>query len=141
MKGVAGIYLSPLGSLALGTVANLTLPTIGENVQCQLMDETNKNLFFTGQQCKSYDYGDGIASCKRFTSQGLMQGKYYIALTNDNYVQGIDVNVKVSAIIEHKKFKDEVYIEKQVNPKYEKQIVKEPVISTKELPVTFDYKG
>lgn len=140
-KGVAGMYLSPLGSLAVGTVTDLMLPTIGENVAYGLLDEANKNLFYAGQQCKGFDFGDGIASYKRFTSQNLMQGKYFVTLSNDNYMEGINVNVKVSAIIEHKKFKDEVYIEKQVNPKYEKQIVKEPVVSTKELPVTFDYKG
>lgn len=141
VKGVAGLYLSPLGSLALGTVTNLMLPTIGENVGYSLVDETNKNLFYAGQQYKGFDFGDGIASYKRFTSQGLLPGKYFVILTNDNKFFPINVNVKVSAIIEHMKYKDEVYIEKQLTPKYEKQIIKEPIISTKELPVTFDYKG
>jgi hypothetical protein len=141
VKGIASMTLSPLGGLALGTLTSLILPTMGENVDYRLVDETNKNLIYAGQQCRVFDFGNGVAGCKRFTNQGVLQGKYYVILVNDNYVQGIDVNVKVSAIIEHTKYKDEIYTEKVTSPKYEKQIVKEPIITTKEFPVIYDYKG
>ena len=140
VNGFASMTLSPLGGLALGTMTNLILPSNGEDVSYGLVNEINKNLFYSGQQYKGYDFGKGIAGFKRFTDSTMLQGTYFVVMSNDNYMQGIDVNVKVSAIIEHKKFKDEVYTEKLVNPKYEKQIIKEPVISTRELPVTFDYR-
>jgi hypothetical protein len=140
VKGFAGTALTPIGAIALGTATNLILPSMGEDVSYGLVDEINKNLFYSGLQYKGFDFGKGVAGYKRFTNDSMLQGTYFVVMSNDNIMQGIDVNVKVSAIIEHKKFKDEVYIEKQVNPKYEKQIIKEPVINTRELPVTFDYK-
>ena len=61
-------------------------------------------------------------------------------MKNDNYVQAIDVNVKISAIVEHKKYKTESYIDTQITPKYGKKIVSEPTITTRKFPATFDYK-
>jgi hypothetical protein len=55
-------------------------------------------------------------------------------------VQPIDVNVKVSAIIEHIKYKNENYTDRVITPRYEKKIVKEPQINTAKVPVTFDMK-
>jgi len=61
-------------------------------------------------------------------------------LANDNYVQPIDVNVKVSAIIEHTKYKDEAYMDRVITPKYEKRVVNEPKVNTRTIPVTSDYE-
>ncbi|HRB73302.1 MAG TPA: hypothetical protein PK776_15825, partial [Flavobacterium sp.] len=105
-----------------------------------LVNEENKKLYLQGKPIKSYDFGKGIATSKRFTEPGMLQGKFYVMLKNDNYVQPIDVNVKVSAIIEHKKFKEETYMDKQISPKYEKKILSEPNIVTRKFPATFDYK-
>ena len=137
-NGIAGLYTTPLGALAVGTVTSLILPSNGEDVSYSVVDEANKNLFMANTQYMGYDHGKGIAGYKRFTDQGLMQGTFFIVMSNDNYLQGIDVNVKVSVIVEHKKFKDEVYFEEQLSPKYEKQTIKEPIVTVREFPVTFD---
>jgi hypothetical protein len=140
VQGAATMFTSPLGGIAAGAVTNLVLPTNGEDVEYALANEQNKKLFVQGKPYKSFDNGKGIAAYKRFTDTGLLQGKYYVLLANDNYVQSLDVNVKVSAIIEHIKYKDEVYSDRVISPRYEKKIVKEPQIITSKVPVTSTYK-
>lgn len=138
VQGIAGLTLSPLGAFALGAVTNLSLPTIGEDVSYALVNETNKELYSSGAKYKSYDYGKGIAGYKKFTDSNL-QGSYYILLTNDNIIQGIDVNIKVSAIIEYIKYKDQTYNDIELKPRYEKQIFREPIFSTRIAAVTADH--
>ncbi|MCL9804481.1 hypothetical protein NAT51_03045 [Flavobacterium amniphilum] len=138
VKSIAGLTTSPLGALALGAVTDLALPSTGEDVAYGLVDETNKDLFFSGKQYRGFDFGKGIGGYKSFTNQNVLQGKYYIVLSNDNLMQGIDANIKVSAIVEHKKFKDEKYTEYKITPIYEKKILKEPIIKTTKIPVNFD---
>lgn len=141
VSGAASIALTPLGAIAAGAVTNLILPTIGEDVSYGLVDDVNRDLFYAGAEYRGYDFGKGVAGYKRFTDPNLTQGKFHVILTNDNYVQGIDVNIKVSAIIEHKKYVDEPYTDMQVKPRYEKKIITEPKISTRKFPTTYDYKG
>lgn len=140
VQGATTIFTSPLGGIAAGAVTNLALPSIGEDVEYALVNEENKKLFLQDKPIKSYDFGRGVATFKRFTESGMLQGKFYVMLKNDNYVQPIDVNVKVSAIVEHKKFKDETFMDRQINPKYGKKIITEPNIVTRKFPATFDYK-
>lgn len=140
VQGATTIFSSPLGGIAAGAVTNMVLPSIGEDVEYFLVNEENKKLFLEEKPIKAYDLGKGIAAYKRFTENNLLQGKYFIMLKNDNYVQPIDVNVKVSAIVEHKKYKNETYTDKQITPKYAKKIVSEPTISTRKFPAIFDYK-
>ena len=140
VQGATAIFSSPLGGIAAGAITNLALPTNGEDVEYALTNEANTKLFLEGKPYKSFDKGKGIAAYKRFTDAAMLQGKYNVALANDNFVQAIDVNVKVSAIIEHVKYKDEVYMDRIISPKYEKKIVTEPKITTRTIPVTFDYR-
>lgn len=135
VQGAATYFTTPLGGIAAGAATNLMLPTNGEDVEYALVNEANSKLFATGKAFKSYDSGKGIAAYKRFTDADMLQGKFFMVLANDNLVQPIDVNVKVSAIIEHIKYKDETYADRQVTPRYEKRLVKEPVINTRNVPV------
>lgn len=136
----AGIILTPLGALAAGTLTDLMLPTIGEDVRYGLVDETNKGYFMGGMEFRGYDFGKGVAGYKKFTDKGMCQGKFYVVLYNDNYMQGIDVNVKVSAIIERKVYKVVEYTDIQSTPRYEKRIIKDPILKARKFPATFDYK-
>jgi hypothetical protein len=140
VKGATAYFTTPLGGIAAGAVTNLLLPTNGEDVEYALVNEANCKLFTDGKACKSFDSGKGIAVYKRFTDTGMLQGKYYVALANDNYVQPIDVNVKVSAIIEHIKYKDEKYTDTVITPRYETRQVQRQQLTLKKIPVTFDYK-
>lgn len=65
----------------------------------------------------------------------MCQGTHYICLSNDNIVQGINVTVKVSAIIETVKYEDQPDDIPIVIPKTEKQIFSDPKINTYTLPV------
>ncbi|MEW5676051.1 hypothetical protein ABGT15_07030 [Flavobacterium enshiense] len=139
VQGVASYFSTPLGGIAAGAITNLALPSNGEDVEYALVNEENKKLFMEEKPAKSYDFGKGIAAYKRFTEPNLLQGKYFVMMKNDNYVQSIDVNVKISAIMEHKKYKTETYTDTQITPKYSKKIVSEPTIVTRKILVTSDY--
>jgi hypothetical protein len=80
-------------------MADLLTPTLGEDVIYAIADETNKSFFLAGYSYRTYDNGKGIAGYKKFTHPSLCQGKFYICLSNDNYMQGIDAHVRVSAWI------------------------------------------
>lgn len=140
VQGATTMFTSPLGGIAAGAITNLVLPTNGEDVEYALVNEQNNKLFFQDKTYKTLDAGKGVAAYKRFIDANMLQGKFYMALTNDNYVQPIDVNVKISAIIEHIKYKDEKYMDKVITPRYEKKIVKEPKIVSSTIPVPFDQK-
>jgi len=140
IQGAASYFTTPLGGIAAGAITNLALPSNGEDVGYALVNEQGSKLFFQNKPYKSFDSGKGIASFKRFVDNDMLQGKYYLVLSNDNYVQAIDVNVKISAIIEHVKFKDEKYADNAITPRYEKRIVKEPKINTTIIPVPFDWR-
>jgi hypothetical protein len=140
VKGAAAYFSTPLGGIAAGAVTNMLLPTNGEDVEYALVNEANSKLFTESKAFKPFDGGKGIAAYKRFTDAAMLQGKYYVALANDNYVQPIDVNVKVSAIIEHIKYKDERYTDTTITPRYDTRQVQKQQLTPKKIPVTFDYK-
>jgi hypothetical protein len=136
VKGVATYYTTPLGALAIGAVADLMIPKLGEDVSYAVTDQSNRNLFLAGMPYKIYDEGKGVAGFRKFTNKVVCQRTYFICLSNDNTFQGIDATVKVVAIVETNYYEDKAYTEMQVNPKYEKKIFKDPVIKTSEVPVT-----
>lgn len=134
-KGSA-LFTSPLGALAMGAVAELLTPKLGEDVQYSIADAQNKDLFMAGKAYRGWDHGKGVAGYKKFTDPSICQGTYFICMRNDNIMQGIDANVKVVAIVETKEFKDGIYTEMEVSPKYQKQLFKEPKIRTYQTALT-----
>lgn len=134
-KGAATYVASPLGALAIGKVTDLIIPKIGEDVYYALTDQQNKDLFMSGSQFDLWDQGKGIAGFKRFTHPSLCQGTFFICVSNDNVMQGIDADVKVVAIVETNTYEDKKYTETDVKPRYEKQLYKEPQVTTREVPV------
>jgi len=135
VQGAASYFTTPLGGIAAGAITNLALPVNGEDVEYALLTEQNSKLFFQDKPYKSIDSGQGIAAYKRITDTDKQQGKFVIVLANDNYVQPLDVNVKVSAIMEHTKFKEEAYRDMKVTPRYGKKIIAEPQINSREIPI------
>lgn len=135
-KGAAAMYLTPLGALALGAVTDLAVPSVGEDVEYWIADQSNAQLFMTGNAFRMYDKGKGVAGFKRFTDASLCQGTFYILLYNDNVMQGINTNIKVIAIVETNNYEDKQYTEQVVTPRTEKQMFKDPVITTKRIPIT-----
>lgn len=137
VKGATTLFTSPLGGIAAGLATNLVLPVNGEDIAYALTDEAGSKMFFQDKVYSSYDDGKGVAAYKRFIEPAMLKGKYVMLLSNDNYIQAIDVNVKVSAIIEHIRYKDETYTNMDITPRYEKKIVREPQIVNSKIPVPF----
>lgn len=129
-----GLY-SPLAAFAVGAIATLSVPTMGDNINYALVDTENKNNFQNKLQYKAFDGGDGIAGYKKFTLPAMLHGTYYVILQNDNPFEGIDVYLKVVAIIEEKKYKDDSYTDLIVKPRVKKQIFSDPIIKTQSVPV------
>lgn len=136
VKGTATYFTTPLGALAIGAVTELMIPKVGEVVYYAITDQKNRDLFFSGNQYQIYDTGKGIAGYKKFTNQAMCQGTYFVLLSNDNMIQGIDATVKVVAIIETNIYEDQQYTETDIIPRYEKQVFSDPIIKTLKVPVT-----
>ncbi len=132
---VAGVCLTPLGAFAAGALTELAIPKLGEDVYYALTDEENKDRFMYGQNYYIHDKGKGVAGYRKISETSQCQGRYFFCLLNDNTFQGIDVNVKVVAILETTFYKDEPYEVPIVKPVKEKQILSEPVITKKQVPV------
>lgn len=135
-KGAAAYFTTPLGALAAGVVTDLAIPKMGEDVYYAVADKTNRDLFMAGQPHRVIDQGKGVAGFRKFSDPALCQGAYYILLSNDNLVQGVDASVKVIAIVETMTYEDKVITETTLTPRYEKKTFSEPVIKTVRMPVT-----
>lgn len=135
-KGASTYFVTPLGALAVGAITDLLIPKIGEDVSYAVSDQLNRNLFLAGKQYRIFDEGKGVAGFKRFDNPAMCQGTYFILLSNDNLMQGIDVTVKVIAIIEVNEYVDKQYTETEIRPKYERKTFSDPIIKTSKVPVT-----
>jgi len=131
----ASFFLTPLGAHAVGTIASLVLPSIGEDVAYSITDQQNKNLFMNGSEYYVSDQGKGIAGYKKISAPSLCQGTHYICLSNDNKLLGINVNVKVVAIVETVKYEDQADNIPIVIPRFEKKIFSDPQINTYTIPI------
>lgn len=135
VKTSASYFTTPFGGLAIGAVADLMIPKIGEDVTYYITDQQNKDLFMNNYQFRLYDQGKGVAGYKKFTSPAFSQGTFFICMSNDNRLQGIDVDVKVVAIVETKVYQEKSYSEMVIKQKKEKQLYKEPIISKSRIPI------
>lgn len=107
-KEAASIYASPIASLAAGTITELLIPKVGEDVAYYFINDfENIEAFLKDQQFYLFDSGKGIAAYGKNTNK--LNGTFYIGLHNDNKLQGIDVDVKVVAIKEVKTYENKLY--------------------------------
>jgi hypothetical protein len=136
VKSTAKMFTSPLGALAIGAIADLAVPHLGEDVAYCVTDQMNRDLFLARKAYRIYDEGKGVAGFRKFTQEAFCRGTWFICLSNDNTMQGIDATIKVVTIIETNYYEDRVYREQKITPRYEKKIHREPVISLERVPVT-----
>lgn len=116
-------------------ISQLATPQLGEDVQYGVLNRENRDLFLLGRPYRLYDQGKGIGGYRKFTDPNLMQGGFFLCMLNDNFRQGINVTVKVSAIIETTTYEDKVYTDEVIEPRYEKRLMKEPIVTTSTIPV------
>lgn len=110
-------YQTPLAGIAVGAVTELIIPQTGEDVQYYFIsDFQNVQLFYSNQQFLQFDMGKGRAAYGR--NDKIKQGVFYIGLSNDNEIRGIDVEVKVLAVKEIKIFENVTYDREKEEPQY-----------------------
>jgi uncharacterized protein with FMN-binding domain len=126
VKGGASILLTPLGALAVGVVADLSIPTMGEDVEYWITDKTNAALFKDGKAFKFKDHGKGVAGYQKFN--GTAERDFSILLKNDNLVQGIDVNLKIVAIYKLVEYGNVPHTETKITPVKGKIQERTPII-------------
>ena len=125
----AGLMTTPYGALALLAVEGYSVfanPPSGDNVKFSLVKGVN------GQN-STLEFGNSVAASGRITEH--KQGSYSFRLENDNIMDGINVDVKIVAIIVTKIYKNEDYTVQETEPIKEKQILKIPKVAVSKVPV------
>ena len=116
-KVASTYYQTPLAGLALGEISNLIIPQTGEDVEYYFIpDHQNAQLFYNRQQFLQFDMGKGRAAYSR--NDRLKEGTFYIGLSNDNQLQGIEVDVKIMVIKEVKTYENVLYNRERQEPQY-----------------------
>jgi hypothetical protein len=115
-----------LASLAVTGISMFKNTNIGDNINYKFYGLQN------GQEIV-IDYGNVISASGR--NDKITQGAFSVQLFNDNVMDGIDVNLKMVVMQIRKTWQDKQYQEKVEIPKIEKQIIKEPVVTTISVPV------
>jgi hypothetical protein len=113
-----------LASLAVTGISLFANTTVGDNVQYKFYGvQNNKEIII--------DYGNVVSASGR--NERIIQGSFSVQLFNDNFKDGIDVNLKMVVVQVNKEWKDVSHTEQQIIPKTEKQLFKEPVIKTSRI--------
>ncbi|UOB19350.1 hypothetical protein [Abyssalbus ytuae] len=114
----SGTYFqNPLAAIAVGAASELIIPKTGEDVQYYFIkDLPNLQNFLKGEQFYLFDQGKGRAAYGR--NDRIKQGTFYIGLHNDNFSQGIEVEVKVLVVKEIKAYQNKVYNKEKEEPQY-----------------------
>ena len=87
----------PLAALALGGVSYLSQIQGGEDIDFYIVDNDNVNLFLGGHQFSYIKKGKVINDYSKMTAP--LKGMWNVCLSNDNAVTGVEVAVKITAII------------------------------------------
>ena len=115
-----------LATLAATGISMFSNTTLGDNVQYKFYGYQN------GQQI-NIDYGDVVSASGR--NDRIRQGSFSLQLYNNNFRDGIDVDVKILVMQVTKTWEDIAYQEQKIIPRTEKQIFKDPIITTMRVPV------
>ncbi|WP_291131766.1 hypothetical protein [Flavobacterium sp. UBA7682] len=115
-----------LASLAITGISMFNNTNIGDNVNFKFYGIQNGKEIII-------DYGNVISASGR--NENIKQGSFSVQLFNDNFRDGIDVNLKMVVIQIQKTWQDVKYEEKIETPKIEKQVFKEPIVTTVKVPV------
>jgi hypothetical protein len=118
-----------LAILAIEGVSAFSNPPQGDNIKFGLMANINNQVVFL-------DSGNSVAASGKITQ--YTQGEYTLKLENDNYIEGINVDVKVIAVTVTQKFADENYTVKSDAPLKEKKMVKIPKVKIVKTAVFVD---
>lgn len=125
----AGLVSTPYTALALLAVEGLNLfsnPPQGDNINfnfISVINGVNRDL----------GYGNSVAASGRMTE--IKNGGCSLRLSNDNIMDGINVNVNIVAVQVTQTWEDETYTVQESDPIKEKQTRKIPKIAVRKVPV------
>ncbi|MDJ1485895.1 hypothetical protein QNI16_35770 [Cytophagaceae bacterium YF14B1] len=86
-----------MAALALRGISAFTIPQ-ADNVQFYITDLANTQLFVNGQTPSTvFTYGNGPLCYGQM--KGMINGQAYFCLLNDNIREGIDVTIRLSAVV------------------------------------------
>lgn len=125
----AGFISSGYGALALLAIEGVSFfstPPAGDNVIYELLQGREGDYQLLSK-------GNSVAGFGRVDS--ATQGAFALRLENDNYVDGINVSIKVIAVLETKTYRDEYFSDLQETPFSEHTVVRKPVITKVRIPV------
>lgn len=125
----AGLMSGGYGALALLAIEGLSAfssPPQGDNIQFRIYEGQNPTA----------NYGNSVAVSGKVNDSN--QGYRTIRLENDNIMNGINVDVKVIAVVVTKKWKDEYYTVQETEPIKEKRTLKIPKVAKTKVPVLID---
>lgn len=127
LKLVATGGYGALAVLALKGVALFTNPPKGDNVKYKLMriDVSGKHQVI--------DEGSSVTAYRRIDKP--LQGTFAIRLANDNYVDGINVNVKVIAVTISRVYADQTYTEVVEERIADEALLGKPTVRITRIPV------
>ena len=110
-------YQSPLAAIAVGAITKLITPQTGEDVEYYFIpDFSNVQKFYNNLGFLQFDMGKGRAAYGR--DDELKEGTFYIGLSNDNKIRGIEVEVKILALKEIKIFENITYDREKEEPQF-----------------------
>jgi hypothetical protein len=113
--------INPLAGLALGFIT-LMNSTVGENVKYYFLPTyEDAQKFMAGQLFMQFKNGNVVTDYGLLNYSEKTNKKYFVALVNDNLSKGIDVSVKIIAVV--------------VNNKYKTITEKIPTYTNKRIPV------
>jgi hypothetical protein len=113
--------INPLVGIAFG-LFTMSQANIGENVKYSFLSNyENAQKFMAGVSYKQFKQGNSIVDFGLMNYASINNEKYYLGLENDNFQQGINVNVKILAVV--------------VNNKTENRTEKIPVYLNNRIPI------
>lgn len=106
MKNVSTVSaIDPVSGLALGAYAILVKPPKGENIKYWFTTYYNGVPNYLAQ-------GNSVVANGRITE--MTQGGFTVTLQNDNLMNGVNVSVKIAAVMVNKKYEKRPYQELKV---------------------------
>jgi hypothetical protein len=99
-----------LAIFALGMAIDLTVSKAGENMTYALLNGDNLSKFMDGKEYETYIYQSGISvdAQRRYAP---LEGTYFFALRNNNWLDDINVSVDIEAVTETPVFATEYFLE------------------------------
>jgi hypothetical protein len=100
--------LNPLAGIAFG-LFTMTQDNIGDNVQYYFLPSwEDAQKFINKLTFMQFKQGNAVTDFGLINFPNPQNKKYYIGLQNDNFRQGINVNVKILAVVVNNKTEDRV---------------------------------